>query len=221
MQSKKVLWLLALPALLLSDLCMHGQSNQPKFQFTIDPKCVGVLIDSSTRNRVGSGFIMDDPKTVVTARHVAVNLATNEKRELIYEPPSPPGSTVKNPTTKLKPAKDVAAVDVAVLRIEGNSPCRRNLKRSNVDVKPGYWVVYAGLDTASAGFKVSSHFVRSISVEQDVKYIEIEGDARPGYSGGPVFDQQGGILGVVLRGRPSPSSSNWLFDAVAFSEVPR
>ena len=220
MDKRKVLWPLAVPIFLLSNISTHGQTNQPKFSFTIDPQCVGVLIDRPTGNRIGSGFVLDDPKTVVTARHVAVNLATNEKRDLVYEPPSPPGSTTKNPDTKLNSAGDVAAVDIAVLRIEGDSPCKRFLKRSTVDVKPGDWIVYAGLDPDSGGFKVSSHAVRSIGVERGVKYIEIEGDARHGYSGGPVFDQQGGVLGVVLRGRPSLSSSNWIFDAVAVSEVP-
>lgn len=219
MWSKNVLP--ALLTLLISNLSAYGQLPQPKFSFTVDPNCLGVLVDSSSGLKIGSGFILDDPKTVVTARHVAVNLATNEKRVLFYLPPTAPSSSVNTSAFKLTPGKDIAAADIAVLRIEGNSPCKAYFKRSTVEVKQGDWVVYGGLDPTSGAFKVSSHSVRSIFVEQDVKYIEIEGDARPGYSGGPVFDQQGGVLGIVLKGRPSVLSGNSIFDAVVVSEVPK
>ena len=186
----------------------------------IDPNCMGIIVDTQTGARIGSGFIIDEPKTVITARHVAIDLKTGAHRQLGYLPPGLPGATTLNPTIKLSLVKDLENSDIAVLNIQGDSPCKNFWKRSAQTVKTGDMLIYAGLSTAESGFKVSAHPVKRLFEENLVSYIEIEGEARPGYSGGPVLDRSG-VVGIVVRGVPRPGNTLWTFDAIAISEVPK
>jgi hypothetical protein len=130
-------------------------SIQPKFSFTIDGRSLGAILDPTTGYRIGSGFIVDNPNTVMTAYHVSVDCKTNQRRELSYEPPHLPVSPPpKVPVpVKLKPLKNFPELDIAVLTIaDGQTPCERNLKRSEIPLKMGEWVavdftLFRGNDT--------------------------------------------------------------------------
>src|SRR5262245_24623351 len=65
-----------------------AQNQQPKFSFTIDDKCLGFILDASTNSYIGSSFILEDNNTVITARHVAIDLNTHQPRKIMYQPPA-------------------------------------------------------------------------------------------------------------------------------------
>lgn len=212
-------WSTGLISILLLVPLAAAQTPQPGFSISIDASCVGVLRDASTDSIVGSGFILEDNNTVITARHVAIDLQTLQPRKLNYQSPHSDGGPfpIQVPLTAVK---DVEDADIAILHIEGQSPCKHSLKRSTVNAAIGYRVIYMGFDPVSNGYKASSHAVRNLTSEADRKFIEIEGDARPGYSGGPVFDEEGNVLGMVLKGRMvSPMTS--IFEAISAEEIPK
>jgi S1-C subfamily serine protease len=103
------------------------------------------------------------------------------------------------------------------MRMEDPPPCEQNLRRSKPALKKGEWVAYGGLEGNS--LKVSSHEIINSKDENGVTYFQILGDAQPGYSGGPVFDQHGMVVGVVLRGLTLASGGS-LFDAILVSDIP-
>jgi S1-C subfamily serine protease len=212
--------ILAFLTCLASGMSMQGQSDPSRFSITIDDRCVGI-IRSTDGHWIGTGFIADDPNTVITARHVAIDLTTKEKRDLTYSPPFTTDADARDgilSAKKLVLLKDDPATDIALLRIDGESPCKRVLGRSSTNLKKGDWVIYAGLNTNGHGLMISSHEILAIKFENLTEYLQIKGDARPGYSGGPVLDRTGGVVGVMLKGTPS-SSGDWMFEAIAISRV--
>ena len=221
--SKIVIRLLAFGMYLASSVTMKGQSGPPKISIEIDDKCLGVIRNSPDGHWVGTGFIADDPNTVITARHVAIDGTTKRKRDLTYSPPFTTDSDLMRGvlgTRKLILMRDDPATDIAVLRLDGKSPCERPFKRSSTTANKGEFVFYTGLNTARHGLMVSIAQIRNIKFENLTGYMQIEGDARPGYSGGPVLDQSGAVAGVILKGEPMPSG-NWMFDAIVISSVPK
>lgn len=193
---------------------------QPPFSFTIDTYSVGTVVELSIDKTIGSAFVIDDPSTVMTACHVAVDSGSGSVRQLAYLPPTttksgPPRVPVP---IKLNIYKQFPELDIAVFRFEGQSPCVRSLKRSTSIPKVGEWVAYGGL-FESINFRVSSHQVMTASTANGAASFQILGEAVPGYSGGPVFDQQGGVIGVILRGLPAGPNAS-LFECLAMASIP-
>lgn len=190
-------------------------SVQPSFRFSIDGRNVGAIREASTGQRIGSGFVLDEPSRVITARHVAFDSA-NKPRVLQYEPPHL--NDLTHPVlARMIIDKEDEALDIAVMRMEEPLPCDKSLRRSSAALQIGEWVAYGGLDGNT--LKISSHEIINIKNEHGIIYFQVLGDAQPGYSGGPVFDQQGMVVGVVLRGLPFPSGGS-LFDVISISHVP-
>lgn len=211
-------WLGPLVVVLTLGPSVFAQTQQPKFSFTVDDRCLGLIIDASTNSPIGSGFILEENNTLITARHVAIDLKTNQPRKIMYQLPGVAGRPYIEPLP-LTPIKDLDDADIAIMHIDGTSPCKQSFKRSSVNVQAGYWVIYAGFDPPTGSLKISSHSVHNINIEGNKKFIEIEGDAVPGYSGGPIFDQEGDILGVVLKGRLTSASTS-IFEAISVEEIP-
>jgi serine protease Do len=135
----------------------------------------------------GSGFIIDKDGTIVTNNHVV----KGEQSVSV---------TLDNGTTY--PAKIVGTdpkTDLAVLRIDaGHSLPFIELGNSN-DVKPGQWVVAMG-NPFGLGGSVTAGIVsargRDIGDGPYDSFIQVDAPINQGNSGGPLFTQDGKVIGV-------------------------
>ena len=135
----------------------------------------------------GSGFIIDDQGTIVTNNHVVKDAQSVSV-------------TLDNGTTL--PAKIVgrdAGTDLAVLRVSaGHKLPFINLGESN-DVRPGQWVVAMG-NPFGLGGSVTAGIVsasgRDIGSGPYDSFIQVDAPINQGNSGGPLFTQDGKVVGV-------------------------
>ena len=135
----------------------------------------------------GSGFIIDGNGTVVTNNHVV--------RDAVSV------SVTLDDGTQL-PAKIVGTdpkSDLAVLRVDaGHSLPFIQLGESN-DVKPGQWVVAMG-NPFGLGGSVTAGIVsargRDIHSGPYDSFIQVDAPINQGNSGGPLFTQDGKVIGV-------------------------
>ena len=135
----------------------------------------------------GSGFIIDANGTIVTNNHVVKGAQSVTV-------------TLDDGTTL--PAKIVGTdprTDIAVLRVHANHPLAYIQLGDSRDVKPGQWVVAMGNP-----FGLSSTVTHGIvsAVSRDIgegpydQFIQVDAPINRGNSGGPLFTQQGKVVGM-------------------------
>ena len=135
----------------------------------------------------GSGFIIDANGTIVTNNHVV-----KDARSVTV--------TLDDGTTL--PAKVIGRdprTDIAVLRIEAGHPLPFIQLGNSAQVKPGEWVVAMG-NPFGLGGTVTAGIVSAVS--RDIgsgpydQFIQIDAPINQGNSGGPLFTQDGKVIGM-------------------------
>ncbi|HET8996180.1 MAG TPA: DegQ family serine endoprotease [Acetobacteraceae bacterium] len=135
----------------------------------------------------GSGFIIDANGTVVTNNHVV----KGEK-----------SITVTLNDGKTYPATIVGhdpRTDIAVLRIHTNHKLPYIQLGDSSDVKPGQWVVAMGNPFGLGGtvtHGIVSAVSRNIGEGPYDEFIQTDAPINRGNSGGPLFTQQGKVIGM-------------------------
>jgi len=135
----------------------------------------------------GSGFIIDANGTVVTNNHVvkgakSVTVTLDDGTEL--------------------PAKVLGTdprTDIAVLKVKSDKPLPFIHLGNSRDVKPGEWVVAMGNPfglggTVTAG--IVSAVSRDIGAGPYDQFIQVDAPINQGNSGGPLFTQDGKVIGM-------------------------
>jgi serine protease Do len=135
----------------------------------------------------GSGFIIDPNGTVVTNNHVVkgadrVTVTLDDGTQL--------------------PAKVIgrdSRTDIAVLRVHAKERLPYLQLGNSADVKPGQWVVAVGNPfglggTVTAG--IVSALSRDIGEGPYDQFIQIDAPINRGNSGGPLFTQDGKVIGI-------------------------
>jgi serine protease Do len=135
----------------------------------------------------GSGFIISSSGIIVTNNHV-VNQAKTVSVTLSD------GSTL--------PARVLGTdqrTDLAVLKINAGRPLPYVELGSSANVQPGEWVVAMG-NPFGLGGSVTAGIVsalgRNIGDGPYDRFIQVDAPINEGNSGGPLFDQQGQVIGV-------------------------
>ncbi len=135
----------------------------------------------------GSGFIVDAAGTVVTNNHVvkdakAVSVTLDD------------GTTL--------PAKVIGRdqrTDIAVLKIDAHKPLPYIQLGNSASVKPGQWVVAMG-NPFGLGGSVTAGIVsasgRDIGDGPYDQFIQVDAPINQGNSGGPLFTQDGKVIGM-------------------------
>jgi serine protease Do len=135
----------------------------------------------------GSGFIIDAAGTIVTNNHVV-----KDARSV---------SVTLDDGTVL-PAKVIGTdprTDIAVLKVSSTKPLPFITLGNSRDVKPGEWVVAMG-NPFGLGGSVSAGIVSAVS--RDIgegpydSFIQVDAPINQGNSGGPLFTQDGKVIGM-------------------------
>lgn len=195
-----------------------------ELHFSLPYYSVGFILDKKTSRPIGSGFVFEDPRFVVTARHVFIDSDNNE-RQLLFQPIRGIGSDEIGPfTVELKPHKVFEKQDIAVLEIVGPPPCKEPLTRGPArSLSTGNLVGFAGFDYRVRGghtLSISGTPIKNTLKEGGLHFFELEGAAVPGFSGGPLFSGGKEVVGVILRGAPSPGGKTSIFYALSIEDIP-
>jgi serine protease Do len=135
----------------------------------------------------GSGFIVNANGTIVTNNHVVKDAKS---------------ITVTLDDGTILPAKVIGTdprTDIAVLKVEASHPLPYIQLGNSADVKPGQWVVAMG-NPFGLGGSVTAGIVSAIS--RDIgdgpydQFIQIDAPINQGNSGGPLFTQDGKVIGM-------------------------
>ncbi len=135
----------------------------------------------------GSGFIISADGTVVTNNHVVKNAASV--------------SVTLSDGTEL-PARVIGTdprSDIAVLKIKTDKPLPFIALGDSASVRPGEWVIAMGNPfglggTVTAG--IVSALGRDIGSGPYDDYIQVDAPINQGNSGGPLFTQDGKVVGI-------------------------
>jgi serine protease Do len=135
----------------------------------------------------GSGFIIDANGTIVTNNHVVKGAKT---------------VTVTLDDGTQLPAKVVGTdqrTDIAVLKVDAHKPLPYIQLGNSANVKPGEWVVAMG-NPFGLGGSVTAGIVsasgRDIGEGPYNQFIQIDAPINQGNSGGPLFTQDGKVIGM-------------------------
>lgn len=135
----------------------------------------------------GSGFIIDADGTIVTNNHVVKNAKTV--------------SVTLDDGTQL-PAKVIghdSRTDIAVLKVDAHRQIPYIQLGNSASVKPGQWVVAMG-NPFGLGGSVTAGIVsasgRDIGAGPYDQFIQIDAPINQGNSGGPLFTQDGKVIGM-------------------------
>ena len=135
----------------------------------------------------GSGFIISADGTIVTNNHVIKGARTL--------------SVTLDDGTVL-PAKVVGSdprTDIAVLKVSASRPLPFIQLGNSRDVKPGEWVVAMG-NPFGLGGSVTAGIVSAVSRDIGAgpydQFIQVDAPINQGNSGGPLFTQDGKVIGM-------------------------
>lgn len=167
-----------------------------------------ISYDSLGRDSVGTGFLTS-PHTIMTCAHVA-----DGRREIFYIP------TNCHRSYRLQLKKNQYGHDLALYRSK-EVICNRYLKLA-ASFKPdlGDSIIYMGWDTGQSAFLVSwgviSAYGKAVRTKNIyVDFLEFKSVARPGYSGGPIFNRKGEVVAIISqafyqRGIKAPVDSEYI-----------
>jgi serine protease Do len=135
----------------------------------------------------GSGFIINANGTIVTNNHVVKDAKSV--------------SVTLDDGTKL-PAKVIGTdprTDIAVLKVDAHKPLSYIQLGNSTEVKPGEWVVAMG-NPFGLGGTVTAGIVsargRDIGEGPYDSFIQVDAPINQGNSGGPLFTQDGKVIGM-------------------------
>lgn len=165
----------------------EDQMQQMPFPFRQFPFGGGMGPRAHAVEARGSGFIIDANGTIVTNNHVVKDAKSV--------------SVTLDDGSKL-PAKVIgrdARTDIAVLKVDANKPLSYIQLGNSANVKPGEWVVAMG-NPFGLGGSVTAGIVsasgRDIGAGPYDQFIQIDAPINQGNSGGPLFTQDGKVIGM-------------------------
>jgi serine protease Do len=135
----------------------------------------------------GAGFIINADGTIITNNHVVKDARTV--------------SVTLDDGTQL-PAKVIgrdSRTDIAVLKVDAKKPLPYIQLGNSANVKPGQWVVAMG-NPFGLGGSVTAGIVsasgRDIGAGPYDQFIQVDAPINQGNSGGPLFTQDGKVIGM-------------------------
>lgn len=170
-----------------------GDKRQDKF-IKMFPVANNVTFRKDNSKTSGSGFFISTSGIIATNAHV-VEGASNIEVTISNE--------IDNFTYKTKVLLSDSKNDVALLQIDDekfkglSSIPYRIVENSEVGSKV-FTIGYPLNDVMGSNYKVTDGIISSKSgIADDVRYYQISVPLQPGNSGGPLFNQDGNIIGIT------------------------
>lgn len=202
----KFLWLILLPILVLSlsaNSYARGRSLGPVVR-------IEASISGSQTNReghfTGSGFIISADGYIITNNHVINAGYENERFDVsslrvCFDPKKPFSPNKKSGTVrKAKLVAFDADADIAILKIDHPKPLPVLLFGSSADMEVDDSVEICGYPLGGRFKQTKGEIIRLLqpSAECPTGILVCNAKAVSGNSGGPVFDNEGKVIGVVV-----------------------
>ena len=153
-----------------------------------------IKVNDRRRQVTGSGLIVDADGLILTNHHVV------EKAEKVTV--LVPGRKQKYPATVVGTDKQT---DIAVVRIEPESPLPPASFGASEEVRVGQWVLAVGNPYGLEGtvsFGIVSAMGRNLQIEGILnEFIQTDAMIDRGSSGGPLVDLDGRVIGINSRGQ--------------------
>lgn len=175
----------------------------PGYSFTMHHDAVFLVCDEYVSHPLATGFCFIKPEWVVTAKHAVVEMGATRTSLVLF---SRGHGMLRASVAFLHPTHDLA-----VLRIEGQSPC-------DVPLFPGYegyagqnWLVACGFAPSLGGGENPNHTILLSKVasyereertrnsgDESLIVFDLPG-MEGGHSGGPVFGEGGVVVAVLIE----------------------
>lgn len=183
--------------------------------FSINEDAVGIIYSGQTA--VATGFVIRAPDTLLTCAHV------------FKENPTASIFKTANKMVKFSIIKIFPEYDLAILKAEEKIVDTSLLAAKKIDLQKGRIITQIGLDTSrSQGLhKVVTAYGTRLEGQEIIDYkgskvsvITFYSEARPGYSGGPIFNMNGEIIAFTARYASKVPAEDGRFLVQGFSIVP-
>jgi len=173
-------------------LMFFSITSYPQAQIPI--KAIGTIFKTPKDTvPIGTAFVAGISKSIYTCSHVVI------KDTLWFRYIS------SNQIYRVSVKYNLPSYDVALLqRTAGTQPAGIDFGDFS-RVQPGDTVFYIGWDSKVKDYMIQVAIVSakgSVLIEEGTKvdFIEFEGEAIPGYSGGPVFNSKGKVIAMIREG---------------------
>lgn len=168
--------------------------------FKLDGCQICIVHDMTEHKPLGTGFIFLRNDWIVTAAHVVMEQGLPRKK-LYVSFASPRFALVEVEACHFEN-------DIAILKIQGTSPCTMPLFPGNEPLSGAQGLIYAGYSPSQSDLLSKKIIVSHVSIynkeirERDGNELILEfesSDVEGGYSGGPIFGNGGVILGILIQ----------------------
>lgn len=186
---------------------------------TIDRSSIGV-IKNVNGQRCGTGFVVGLPNYVVSCFHVL----NRKNPQMYFESAEDTVKSYKLNVFLFDTAKDI------VLFIPEKQITKNPLIIDLVELPLlKDTIIYLGFDVATStklniNFRYDISFVEAINYQfksdgYNTKSFEFKGFAVKGYSGGPVLNKTGKVIGILAQEFKIPSIQDFKFDSVHYNRA--
>ena len=188
--------------------CMLYDQDDPEFVIHPNAHNENVSTDrkgnaSESLYATGSGFLITSNGYLITNHHVIENASRIEVVVMLH-----------NDNTASYIAKVVGvdrAVDLALLKIDGDFPCLRLSSVRAEDVGTEVFTMgFPRTDVQGLSPKVTSGVISGTEGYKGAPHeYQIDAAIQPGNSGGPLFDMSGNVVGVIVASLKRGQSVNF------------
>ena len=170
-----------------------GEKRTDKF-IKMYPPADGEITFKEVQKSSGSGFFLTTNGIIATNAHVVDNAET-----LKVQISNEIGNFEYSAKVLLVDSKnDVALIKIEDEKFQGLSSIPYSLVEKADIGEKAFTIGYPLNDVMGTNYKVTDGIVSAISgIEDDMRYYQISVPLQPGNSGGPLFNNQGDVIGIT------------------------